>query len=53
MQEYMNLINGKWTKSKSGKTFENHNPANQELVGTFQLSNKQDIDDAVTAAAAA
>jgi len=53
MQEYMNLINGKWTKSKSGKTFENHNPATQELVGTFQLSNEQDIDDAVTAAAEA
>jgi aldehyde dehydrogenase (NAD+) len=53
MKEYMNLINGKWVKSESGRTFENHNPANQELVGTFQLSSTKDIETAVEVAAEA
>ncbi|MEE9270814.1 MAG: aldehyde dehydrogenase family protein [Candidatus Krumholzibacteria bacterium] len=53
MTEYMNLIGGKWVKSQSGRTFPNHNPANQELVGTFQLSSKKDTDAAVEAAAEA
>ena len=48
---YKNLINGEWVASSSGRTFENVNPANtQELVGIFQKSNKQDVDDAITAA---
>ena len=53
MKEYMNLINGKWVKSEGGKTFENHNPATGELVGTFQLSTKTDVEKAVVAAAEA
>ena len=36
MKKYQNFINGKWTDAKSGRTFENRNPANwEELIGTF------------------
>jgi len=27
-QKFQNLINGKWVDAKSGRTFENRNPAN-------------------------
>ncbi|HET7840195.1 MAG TPA: aldehyde dehydrogenase family protein [Terriglobia bacterium] len=48
---YKNLINGEWVASSSGRTFENVNPANtEELVGIFQKSNQQDVDDAIAAA---
>lgn len=50
-ETYKNLINGKWVDAKSGKTFERRNPANQdELIGTFPLSGKEDADLAVDAA---
>jgi len=53
-EEYLNFIGGKWGKSKSGKTFENRNPADtSDLVGTFQLSSQDDVDAAVKAAQAA
>ncbi len=48
---YKNFINGEWVESVSGRTFENINPANRhELIGIFQKSNQQDIDNAVAAA---
>ena len=51
---YENFIGGEWVKSRSGKTFENLNPANtSDVVGVFQASNAQDIDDAVAAAKSA
>jgi aldehyde dehydrogenase (NAD+) len=53
MKEHKNFINGQWTASRTGKTFENRNPANQDLVGTFQASNKDDVEAAVSAAAEA
>src|SRR5712691_11105139 len=50
-REYKNYINGEWVASKSGKTFENRNPANREdLIGTFQESNADDLNTAVDAA---
>ncbi|MCI0707429.1 MAG: aldehyde dehydrogenase family protein [Ignavibacteriae bacterium] len=50
-KKYQNYINGKWVDAKSGKTFENRNPANwDEVVGTFPLSNKDDVNEAVKAA---
>ncbi|MFN2442292.1 MAG: aldehyde dehydrogenase family protein [Thermoanaerobaculia bacterium] len=50
-REYKNFINGKWVASKSGKTFENHNPAKgDDLIGTFQESNAADVETAVEAA---
>ena len=45
---YKNYINGKWVESKSGKTFENRNPADTtDLVGTFQKSTADDVKAAV------
>ncbi|HEY3052743.1 MAG TPA: aldehyde dehydrogenase family protein [Thermoanaerobaculia bacterium] len=53
-REYKNYINGEWVASKSGKTFENRNPANREdLIGTFQDSTADDLNAAVDVAHAA
>jgi acyl-CoA reductase-like NAD-dependent aldehyde dehydrogenase len=49
--EYSNFIDGQWVISSSGKAFENRNPANREdLIGTFQDSNADDLNAAVDAA---
>ena len=53
VKECKNYIDGKWVSSGSGRTFESRSPANGELVGTLQLSNAQDVLDAVDAAARA
>ncbi|KAA3634595.1 MAG: aldehyde dehydrogenase family protein [Calditrichaeota bacterium] len=51
---YKNFINGKWVESKSGETFENRNPADtSELLGLFQKSNEDDVNEAIAAAAEA
>ena len=51
---FKNLINGEWVAARSGKTFENRNPANRhELVGHFPASDDTDVDAAVNAADAA
>jgi aldehyde dehydrogenase (NAD+) len=51
VMEYKNYIGGKWAKSRSGEKFENRNPANiDEVIGLFQKSNAEDVNDAVTAA---
>jgi len=48
---YKNYINGEWVESVTGRGFDNVNPANtHELVGIFQQSSDQDVDDAVRAA---
>ncbi len=50
-QQYENFIGGKWLASKSGKTFENRNPANtDDLIGLFPASTAEDVDAAVAAA---
>lgn len=50
-QKFQNFINGKWVDAKSGKTFENRNPANwDEVIGMFPKSGKKDVDEAVKAA---
>src|ERR1700682_30793 len=50
-RQYKNYINGEWVASSSGKTFENRNPADREdLIGTFQESNKDDLNVAGEAA---
>ncbi len=50
-QKFQNFINGKWADAKSGKTFENRNPANwDEVIGIFPKSGKEDVDEAVKAA---
>ncbi len=51
VKEYLNYIDGKWVPSKSGRTFENRNPANwDEVVGIFQKSSKEDVEMAIEAA---
>jgi acyl-CoA reductase-like NAD-dependent aldehyde dehydrogenase len=48
MKQYKNFIGGKFLDSKSGRTFENRNPANwDEVVGIFPKSNIEDLNDAV------
>src|SRR5437667_910555 len=50
-REYKNYVDGRWVPSSSGKTFENRNPADcEDLVGTFQESNADDLNAAVDAA---
>ena len=50
-KKFQNFIDGKWDDAKSGKTFENRNPANwDEVVGVFPKSGKEDVDEAVKAA---
>jgi len=51
-EKFKNLINGEWKDSKSGNTFENRNPANwnDDLIGIFPSSDKEDVDEAVAAA---
>ena len=48
---YKNLIGGEWVESRSGRTFENQNPANtKDVLGIFPRSNQDDVNDAVEAA---
>lgn len=48
---FKNYINGKWVDAKSGKTFENRNPANwDDLIGVFPKSGPEDVEEAVKAA---
>src|SRR5947209_16566302 len=48
---YKNLSGEEWVSFRSGQTFENLNPADtRDVVGTFQRSDKRDVDDAVAAA---
>jgi len=49
-----NYINGRLKSSSSGDTFDNVNPANtRDVVGRFQQSTCEDVDEAVEAAVAA
>jgi alpha-ketoglutaric semialdehyde dehydrogenase len=50
-KKFQNYIDGHWVDALSGKTFENRNPANwDEVVGTFPLSGKEEVEQAVKAA---
>jgi len=50
MKTHKILINGNWISSKSGKTFNSINPANENVLGKFQLGNKEDVKKAIDAA---
>ena len=46
-----NFIDGRWTSSRTGQTFENENPASKgSNIGFFQSSSPDDIDEAIGAA---
>ncbi len=54
VKTYQNYIDGEWTASASGETFENVNPADtRDIVGRFALSNAEDIARAVASAKSA
>jgi acyl-CoA reductase-like NAD-dependent aldehyde dehydrogenase len=54
VQTYNNFIDGEWVTSRSGKVFENRNPADQDdLIGLFQQSSTEDAKAAIEAAARA
>src|SRR5262245_2744099 len=53
VRRYQLFINGKFTDSQSGKTFESINPHDRSVVATCAEGDKADIDAAVTAARAA
>jgi aldehyde dehydrogenase (NAD+) len=51
---YGNAIGGRWVPGRSGETYTTVNPARPgEVIGRFQRSTPEDVDDAVAAAAAA
>jgi alpha-ketoglutaric semialdehyde dehydrogenase len=51
MKPYKNHINGAWVESKSGRTFENRNPADiREIIGVFQKSSEADVKLAIASA---
>jgi alpha-ketoglutaric semialdehyde dehydrogenase len=54
MAHFQNYINGIWTASASGETFQNLNPADQrDVIGEFPLSSAADVDAAAKACKAA
>ncbi|KAL8745783.1 MAG: hypothetical protein Q9190_002118 [Brigantiaea leucoxantha] len=46
-------VNGEWVKARSGKTFEVHDPGSGKFIGTCPEFSKEDVDEAIKAAAAA
>jgi aldehyde dehydrogenase (NAD+) len=50
----VNFIDGRWREARSGKRFEDRNPADaSDVVGEFPDSDAADVEDAVAAARAA
>ena len=50
---YKNYIGGEWRASRGGGMFDNVNPANcKKVLGRFQQSTQEDVDDAVAASVA-
>jgi len=48
---FKNFINGEWVDSRSGKAYENRNPANtDELIGMFVSGTEEDANQAIDAA---
>ncbi|KAI1342907.1 Aldehyde/histidinol dehydrogenase [Xylariaceae sp. FL0016] len=49
----VSYVNGEWVKASSGKTFEVHDPATGQLIGTCPEFDAKDTEKAIAAAAAA
>jgi aldehyde dehydrogenase (NAD+) len=49
-KDYAHFINGKFTPSKSGKTFSTINPATEQKLANLALGNEADVDAACKAA---
>ena len=50
---FKNHIGGRWVEAQNGATYERHNPATGDLVGTYAKSGPVDVDAAVAAASKA
>jgi len=54
MRTHLNFIGGRWTAAKSGRTFQNFNPAdNREVVAEYPLGGSEDATEAIETARAA
>lgn len=51
--KHQGFINGKWVDAKSGSTFEVTDPASGKVIGLMPDMNKDDVEEAINAAAAA
>lgn len=50
-QTYLNFIAGEWVPSRAGVTYPSINPANtEEILGYFQKSSEEDVEEAIEAA---
>jgi acyl-CoA reductase-like NAD-dependent aldehyde dehydrogenase len=50
-QVYLNFIGGEWKNARSGETFISTNPARtSEMIGQYQKSGREDLEEAVAAA---
>lgn len=53
MKKIKNFINGQYVENESGRTFSNHNPVDNSLIGEVYEAGKSEVDAAVEAARAA
>lgn len=54
VEQFKNYIGGEWQSARSGKVFENRNPADRnDVIGEFPASGPEDVDAAVQAAKSA
>lgn len=53
MKEFKNFINGEFTATVSGKTFDNRNPVDNSLIGVVHEAGEPEVAAAVAAAKAA
>ncbi|GAB1385041.1 aldehyde dehydrogenase [Melaminivora sp.] len=53
MKEFLNFINGEYVRSAGGKTFQNINPINGQVIGLVHEAGQAEVHAAVTAAQAA
>jgi acyl-CoA reductase-like NAD-dependent aldehyde dehydrogenase len=54
IKTYHNFIDGRWAPSRSDEWLENRNPADtRDVIGRFPRSTKDDVDEAIAAAAQA
>jgi len=54
VRRYLNFIGGEWVAARSGKTYQNHNPADtREVVAEYASGGREDAQDAIQAAAKA
>ncbi|MCD2137334.1 aldehyde dehydrogenase [Salinicoccus halitifaciens] len=50
VMECLHFINGEYVKSSNAKTFENVNPATEEVLGNVAIGGTEEVDQAVAAA---